>query len=264
VQPPVVQPPPVVTRTNQDIFRDFLMTPNLTDAQIAAEMGRLGITNQQGSAITGVPVREIESRINATSGTLPFANATQAFAQDFNNYTSIPIGAQYNPAVVGGTGSPYSQIMAQMRPVGNPYAGALQGLPMGGYDPGIYDAGLLDRVVAERAAKMDAKTAAALAAQNAAELSGQGGDAFGGGGFVGADPGGMFGGAQSGDVGFFKGGLINQVGGADPAGPDEGQINVQKGEYVIKKSSVNKYGKGLLDMINDGKIPAKKIKSLLD
>jgi hypothetical protein len=240
------------------------MTPNLTDAQIAAEMGRLGITNQQGSAITGVPVREIESRINATSGTLPFANATQAFAQDFNNYTSIPIGAQYNPAVVGGTGSPYSQIMAQMRPVGNPYAGALQGLPMGGYDPGIYDAGLLDRVVAERAAKMDAKTAAALAAQNAEELSGQGGDAFGGGGFVGADPGGMFGGAQSGDVGFFKGGLINQVGGADPAGPDEGQINVQKGEYVIKKSSVNKYGKGLLDMINDGKIPAKKIKSLLD
>jgi hypothetical protein len=129
------------------------MTPGLTDAQIAAEMGRLGITNQQGSAITGVPVREIESRINATSGTLPFANATQAFAQDFNNYTSIPIGAQYNPAVVGGTGSPYSQIMAQMRPVGNPYAGALQGLPMGGYDPGIYDAGLLDRVVAEREAK---------------------------------------------------------------------------------------------------------------
>jgi hypothetical protein len=154
------------------------MTPNLTDAQIAAEMGRLGITNQQGSAITGVPVREIESRINATSGTLPFANATQAFAQDFNNYTSIPIGAQYNPAVVGGTGSPYSQIMAQMRPVGNPYAGALQGLPMGGYDPGIYDAGLLDRVVAEREAKMDAQTKAALAARNAAELSGQGGDAL--------------------------------------------------------------------------------------
>jgi hypothetical protein len=264
------------------------MTPNLTDAQIAAEMGRLGITNQQGSAITGVPVREIESRINATSGTLPFANATQAFAQDFNNYTSIPIGAQYNPAVVGGTGSPYSQIMAQMRPVGNPYAGALQGLPMGGYDPGIYDAGLLDRVVAEREAKMDAKTKAALAAQNAAELSGQGGDAFddGGGGDDGTGnaaaaaaagtPGSSAGaaggqggtgigeGGGTGMGGYYQGGLINQVGGADPAGPDEGQINVQKGEYVIKKSSVNKYGKGLLDMINDGKIPAKKIKSLLD
>jgi hypothetical protein len=38
---------------------------------------------------------------------------------------------------------------------------------------------------------------------------------------------------------------------------------LQLGEYVIKKSSVKKYGQGLLDMINDGKIPAKKMKSLL-
>jgi hypothetical protein len=38
---------------------------------------------------------------------------------------------------------------------------------------------------------------------------------------------------------------------------------VQVGEYVVKKSSVDKYGKGLLDQINDGKIPAKKMKSLL-
>lgn len=214
------------------------MTPGLTDAQIAAEMGRLGITNQQGSAITGVPVREIESRINATSGTLPFSNATQAFAQDFNNYTSIPIGAQYNPAVVGGTGSPYSQIMAQMRPVGNPYAGALQGLPMGGYDPGIYDAGLLDRVVAERE-----NTAEKKAEVKQAQLDSE---------------------TQPVEQGAYMGGLITKVFGPDPAGPDEGQINIQRGEYVIKKSSVNKYGKGLLDMINDGKIPAKKIKSLLD
>jgi len=35
------------------------------------------------------------------------------------------------------------------------------------------------------------------------------------------------------------------------------------GEYVVKKSSVNKYGKGLLDMINEGKMPTKKMKSLL-
>jgi hypothetical protein len=38
---------------------------------------------------------------------------------------------------------------------------------------------------------------------------------------------------------------------------------LDKGEYVIKKSSVNKYGRGLLDMINEGKVPAKKMKSLL-
>ena len=61
----------------------------------------------------------------------------------------------------------------------------------------------------------------------------------------------------------FYGGLITNVSGPDPAGPDEGQVNMMRGEYVIKKSSVNKYGRGLLDMINEGKVPAKKLKSLL-
>ena len=48
-----------------------------------------------------------------------------------------------------------------------------------------------------------------------------------------------------------------------PLGVAIGAVNLDIGEYVIKKSSVDKYGKGLLDMINDGKIPAKKMKSLL-
>jgi hypothetical protein len=61
----------------------------------------------------------------------------------------------------------------------------------------------------------------------------------------------------------FYGGLITDVFGPDPAGPDEGQVNIMRGEYVIKKSSVDKYGKGLLDMINEGKVPVKKAKSLL-
>jgi hypothetical protein len=68
----------------------------------------------------------------------------------------------------------------------------------------------------------------------------------------------------SGDgVSLARGGLITNVFGPDPAGPDEGQVNIMRGEYVIKKSAVKKYGTGLLDMINDGKIPAKKMKSLL-
>jgi hypothetical protein len=61
----------------------------------------------------------------------------------------------------------------------------------------------------------------------------------------------------------YNGGLVTAIFGPDPAGPDEGQIDIQRGEYVIKKSSVKKYGAGLLDMINEGKIPAKKMKSLL-
>jgi hypothetical protein len=205
------------------------------------------------------------------TGTTPFANATQGFDQNFRNYTSIPIGAQYNPNVVGGTGSPYSQIMAQMRPVGNPYAGVIGGQAMGGYNPGLYD---------QIAAANVARTAAANAGVTLADYYGGGGpgnssgsgapgtggdNADGspdGGGNAGiGNDGSPDGGGNSGNRAM--GGLITRVFGPDPAGPDEGQVNMMRGEYVIKKSSVNKYGRGLLDMINEGKVPAKKMKSLL-
>jgi hypothetical protein len=65
-------------------------------------------------------------------------------------------------------------------------------------------------------------------------------------------------------AGYAKGGMIRGLLGPNPKGPDDGFAMVQRGEYVIKKSAVKKYGRGLLDMINEGKVPAKKIKSLLD
>jgi hypothetical protein len=65
-------------------------------------------------------------------------------------------------------------------------------------------------------------------------------------------------------AGYAKGGMVRGLLGPNPKGPDDGFAMVQRGEYVIKKSAVNKYGRGLLDMINEGKVPAKKIKSLLD
>ena len=65
--------------------------------------------------------------------------------------------------------------------------------------------------------------------------------------------------------GMAKGGMVHGgvMFGANPPGPDDGAVNLDLGEYVIKKSAVDKYGKGLLDMINEGKVPAKKMKSLL-
>jgi hypothetical protein len=170
-----------------------------------------------------------------SAGTMPFANATQGFAQNFQNYTSIPIGAQYNPNVVGGTGSPYAQIRGQMQPMGNPYAGVVAGQAMGGYNPALYD-----QIAAANLAKTAAETAATTAAtQTGLEQSSTGGMAKGG---------------------MVDGGLMF---GMNPPGPDDGAVNLDLGEYVIKKSSVNKYGRGLLDMINEGKVPAKKLKSLL-
>jgi hypothetical protein len=183
------------------------------------------------------------------TGTTPFANATQGFAQNFANYQSIPIGAQYNPNVVGGTGSPYSQVMGQMRPLGNPYANVVAGQAMGGYNPALYD---------QIAAANVARAAAANAGTTLADYYDVGGDGGGGGG------GGTGAGAGTGNAmakgGYVHGGLMF---GANPPGPDDGAVNLDIGEYVIKKSSVDKYGRGLLDMINEGKVSAKKMKSLL-
>ena len=201
------------------------------------------------------------------SQTLPFANATQGFEQNFRNYTSIPIGAQYNPNVVGGTGSPYSQVMGQMKPVGNPYANVVAGQAMGGYNPGLYDqiaAANLARDIAAKGGTTladyygggpgdstgDAAAASAAGAAAAAAASASG-TAPGSDGSPGS-------GAAKG--GYVHGGLMF---GPNPPGPDDGAVNLDLGEYVIKKSSVNKYGRGLLDMINEGKVPAKKLKSLL-
>jgi hypothetical protein len=247
---------------NFSAFTNWLKsTPGLTDRQIAAEMNRLGISTNQVSGLTGLPENDVQTRFNATA---PFSNATQGFAQNFANFQSIPIGAQYNPAVVGGA-SPYSQIMGQMRPLGNPYAGVVGNLSMGGYDPALYEriaAANLARDVAARSgvtladyysggpADATADAAAATAADSAAAAAASAtGTAPGSDGTPGS--------------GAAEGGLITRVFGPDPAGPDEGQVNMMRGEYVIKKSSVNKYGTGLLDMINEGKVPAKKMKSLL-
>jgi len=235
-------------------------------AAAAAEAARLAALKNTGNTVinTGGTVTNTGGLLGPTgnmgiTGTTPFANATQGFAQNFANYQSIPIGAQYNPNVVGGAGSPYSQIMGQMRPMGNPYAGVVAGQAMGGYNPGLYDqiaAANLERDIA-------AKSGVTLA------------DYYGGGGdgnstAAGEGPGGNSGGgegngATAGEAGagYAMGGMVNGLFGMNPPGPDDGAGYLDRGEYVIKKSAVNKYGRGLLDMINEGKVSAKKMKSLL-
>jgi hypothetical protein len=155
-----------------------------------------------------------------------------------------------------------------MRPLGNPYAGVVGNLSMGGYDPALYEriaAANLARDVAAKSGVTLADYYSGDGGPSAPGAPGPGGDNAdgspdgGGNAGIGGD-GSPDGGGNS---GFAMGGLITRVFGPDPAGPDEGQVNMMRGEYVIKKSSVNKYGTGLLDMINEGKVPAKKMKSLL-
>lgn len=216
-------------------------TLSYADAMRAAQ--NLGIpTNMLNTAMrTGLITEAATPFANATQGIQPNTRGTytsipigvSSFEQNFQNYMNTPLGAQYNPGVTGGV-SPYSAVMNQMQDFRNPYAGVLANQPIGGYNPNIYDAGLYDRVVQERADKAAADAAAAVSQQ-----------------------------AQI-DYGGFNGGLITKVMGPKPNTPDDGLMFVKKGEYIVKKDAVDKYGKGLLDMVNAGKIPAKKIKSLLD
>jgi hypothetical protein len=119
-----------------------------------AEQQRLNaLKNQQQIA-----ANQKATGFQTSAGTLPFANATQGFAQNFQNYQSIAPGAQYNPAVMPGGASPYSLIMGQMQPMGNPYAGVVAGQAMGGYNPGLYD-----QIAAANTAKTAAEQAVAAA-----------------------------------------------------------------------------------------------------
>jgi hypothetical protein len=261
----VVTPPGTTATTNTgSALPYFQQNPDVAASYL---VNNYGMTPEQFAAAHYSQYGRNEQRTAPAPAITPFANATQGFDQNFRNYTSIPIGSQYNPNVVGGTGSPYSQIMGQMRPLGNPYANVAAGQAMGGYDPNLYNQIAQANAVAKLAAAANlasgnanfivggpadatADAAAATAADSAAAAAASAtGTAPGSDGTPGS--------------GAAMGGLITSVWGEDPPGPDDGAKYLDIGEYVIKKSSVNKYGKGLLDMINEGKVPAKKMKSLL-
>jgi hypothetical protein len=84
--------------------------------------------------------------------------------------------------------------------------------------------------------------------------------------FDGRTAGGDFGGdSYGGSYNFAKGGKVNMAPQKyDPPGPDDGYAALDNGEYVIRKSAVKKYGANIFEQINAGKIPAQRLKSLLE
>jgi hypothetical protein len=154
-----------------------------------------------------------------------------------------------------------------MQPFTNPYANFQSGQAMGGYDPNLYNTDLLNNFVRQRAAELAAAGMPVTFGFDGGDSPGGVGDGGSSSSSSSSDSGGGMSnsgeGGPDGVGGWYNGGLIDRVTGNNPSTPDDGQINAQVGEYVVKKSSVNKYGKGLLDMVNDGKIPVSKMKSLL-
>ena len=231
-------------------------------ADLAARQGQWATQQAKNAADWAAQQKAAQDAQNA------FAKAPMTLGQKFGSYESIPIGAQYNPAVTPGGVSPYSMVMGQMTPFQNPYANFVPGTALGGYNPNLYN-----QIAVNNADAAAAKAAADTKAANDALLLTGGGGAGNGGdtagiGSQGGDSAGNTGGGPGtgavGDTAFAKGGMVRSLLGPDPQGPDDGLGYLEKGEYVIKKSAVNKYGRGLLDMINEGKMPAKKIRSLLD
>ena len=105
---------------------------------------------------------------------------------------------------------------------------------------------------------------AAINAQNQAIAQdaegGSSGDDGGGGARAGGEQGATGGGYMA------RGGMVTprQVKGPNPPGPDDGYTGLDIGEYVIRKSAVKKYGSNIFEQINAGKIPAQRLKSLLE
>ena len=267
VTPPVVKPPVTTPATNTAL--NAQLEKAYKDGDIAL-LNSLLAQNQVTSAqaknmfnLTDADLSWIQNNAGGKFYTPPTAQpgANMGIGGSFANFQSIPIGAQFNPAVTAGGASPYSQIMGQMKPFTNPYQNFVANTPMGGYDPGLYD-----RIEAANLAKAQAE--AEIARLGGVNVYGGGGD--GNSTAAGEGPGGNSGGgegngATAGEAGagYAMGGMVNGLFGMNPPGPDDGAGYLDRGEYVVKKSAVNKYGKGLLDMINEGKVPAKKMKSLL-
>ena len=79
--------------------------------------------------------------------------------------------------------------------------------------------------------------------------------------------GGVTGGADTMGFGgeYAKGGKVNMAPQMhNPPGPDDGYAALDNGEYVIRKSAVDKYGANIFEQINAGRIPAQRLKSLLE
>lgn len=62
---------------------------------------------------------------------------------------------------------------------------------------------------------------------------------------------------------YEGGGFVAGLLGPKPANQDDGYGSLQKGEYVIRKKAVNKYGEDFLEALNESRISKKRAKGLL-
>jgi hypothetical protein len=227
------------------VGRELAKRSNFTNDQ-AAMFGNVGLRDTTDPAnLSGLLGQTATTGPTGTGGQAASAAASAAAAASAMGYSDAAIAAASQAAAnaaVGGL-SP-----AEAAALGSAAAQTV--------------ANDIDAVSASRGITQGAITSPVNAPDITTVDLGPAPDTGGGGGGEGIG-GGDISGQSEGTPALAMGGLVDRVGGPNPPGPDDGTGMLQLGEYVIKKSAVKKYGQGLLDMINDGKIPAKKMKSLL-
>ena len=238
------------------------------DPSLYSRLTRSGLINTGGGGGGGGGGGDAYSDPNPA-----WSNMTQAERASY--YAANPTMASVTKGLQGLFGN---TLYGKIQNYFNPNFVTEEGLIAMGVNPATYQAAkesfraseISDMNAAAEQAAAEAAAEAATVANDIDAISASEGISTGGGGGDGGYSGGTTGAGNDGGgigagEGLAQGGKVTKrhLKGPDPKGPDEGYGALLGGEYVIKKSAVKKYGQGLLDMINDGKIPAKKMKSLL-
>ena len=244
--------------------------PRLSDIQAAAQSA-----NPYQSLMSLTPQRTLSPAYAAQAGQTT-AN-TNLGGYDTSLYSKPLTGLLAPSTVAGGGGT--DLVNNSSGDYGGGNTGGIPGLNIDPLAVGMARvANLFSSPLSLTTAPISTRTsnltdAGRLAAANAATIAGFGLDA--GDADVGSargdssnDGGGgaRAGGGATGGGYMAKGGMVTprQVKGPNPPGPDDGYAALDNGEYVIKKSAVKKYGSNIFEQINAGKIPAQRLKSLLE
>ena len=232
--------------------------PRLSDIQAAAQSA-----NPYQSLMSLTPQRTLSPAYAAQAGQTTANTNLGGFNPAIYNPATAPVTGLLAPGGADGVNNSGDQR--------GPGTGNTGGIPGLNIDPlalglgrvaGLFGSSVslgLPAPVNERSsytplAQAEADAVAARAAQAEANVAGSAGMGnFGGG----SD---SFGEGQ-----YAKGGKVNMAPQMNnPPGPDDGYAALDNGEYVIRKSAVKKYGSNIFEQINAGKIPAQRLKSLLE
>jgi hypothetical protein len=224
--------------------------PRLSDIQAAAQS-----TNPYQSLMALTPQRTLSPAYYAAQAGQTTANTNLG---GFNPaiYNPAATTAPLTGLLAGGSDSSGGSNAGDARGPGTTNTGGIPGLNI---DPFAVALATAARPFMGSAVSLGPRAPVTTGVFNPVGTSNAGGDYGGTGGVTGGADTMGFGGE------YAKGGKVNMAPQKyDPPGPDDGYAALDNGEYVIRKSAVKKYGANIFEQINAGKIPAKRLKSLLE